>query len=157
MFVQLLDRIRLCRLISCVIKIAHRFTIYQCLCGNDCGCVHRVFLCVNVIRAKWTYKPGSVESDYLSRESVTRFLKRATRMQIGPIYYIPIRVCSKWGLPSHDIATVLVVSYTTVSAFLLHRHAMWWESSFLRRYPSGYPAWSLTSILPCGARTFLIS
>lgn len=31
-----------------------------------------------------------------------------------------------------------------------------WESSFLRRFPSGYPAWPLASILPCGARTFLM-
>lgn len=29
------------------------------------------------------------------------------------------------------------------------------ESSFLRRFPSGYPARPLAGILPCGARTFL--
>ena len=32
-----------------------------------------------------------------------------------------------------------------------------WESSFLRRFPSGFPAWPLASILPCGARTFLMA
>ena len=30
-----------------------------------------------------------------------------------------------------------------------------WESSFLRHFPSGHPAWPLASILPSGARTFL--
>ena len=31
------------------------------------------------------------------------------------------------------------------------------ESSFLRRFPSGYPARPLTCFLPCGARTFLMT
>ena len=31
------------------------------------------------------------------------------------------------------------------------------ESSFLRRFPSGYPARPLVGILPCGARTFLMT
>ena len=31
------------------------------------------------------------------------------------------------------------------------------ESSFLRRFPSGYPARPLAGILPCGARTFLMT
>ncbi len=31
------------------------------------------------------------------------------------------------------------------------------ESSFLRRFPSGHPAWPLASFLPCGARTFLMT
>ena len=29
-----------------------------------------------------------------------------------------------------------------------------WESSFLRHFPSGRPAWPLASILPCGAPDF---
>ena len=45
-------------------------------------------------------------------------------MQIGPIYSTPICVCSRWGLPSRCVATTLVVSYTTVSAFLLRRARM---------------------------------
>ena len=31
------------------------------------------------------------------------------------------------------------------------------ESSFLRRFPSGYPARPLACFLPCGARTFLMA
>lgn len=86
------------------------------------------------IKAKRAYKPGSVENDYLSRMHITMHLKRATRVQIGPIHSTPICVCSEWGLPSRCVATPLVVSYTTVSAFLLHKQTpVWWESSFLRR------------------------
>ena len=106
--------------------------------------------------AKRAYKPGSVVGDNLSRAYIAICLKHATRVQIGPILSTPICACSKWGLPSHSIAGVLVVSYTTVSAFLLPRMRQR-ESSFLRRFPSGFPAWLLASILPCGARTFLMS
>lgn len=106
--------------------------------------------------AKRAYKPGSVVGDNLSRAYIAICLKHATRVQIGPILGTPICACSKWGLPSHSIAGVLVVSYTTVSAFLLPRMRQR-ESSFLRRFPSGFPAWLLASILPCGARTFLMS
>ena len=42
-------------------------------------------------------------------------------------------------------------------SFSLNGRARQWESSFLRRFPSGYPAWPLASILPCGARTFLMA
>ena len=106
--------------------------------------------------AKRAYKPGSVVDDNLSRTCITACLEHATRVQIGPIHSTPIRACSKWGLPSRSIARTLVVSYTTVSAFLLP-HMRQRESSFLRRFPSSFLAWSLTSILPWGARTFLMS
>ena len=38
-----------------------------------------------------------------------------------------------------------------------HPHSGQRESSFLRRFPSGYPARPLTCFLPCGARTFLMN
>ena len=41
----------------------------------------------------------------------------ATRTQAGPAHRVPICACSGWGLPSRRVATTLVVSYTTVSAF----------------------------------------
>ena len=41
----------------------------------------------------------------------------ATRTRTGPAHSVPIRACSGWGLPSRRVATTLVVSYTTVSAF----------------------------------------
>ena len=40
-------------------------------------------------------------------------------------------------------------------SFSLYAEPRRWESSFLRHFPSGCPAWPLASILPCGARTFL--
>ena len=41
-----------------------------------------------------------------------------TREVSGQLQPSPIRPCSGWGLPSLRLATELVVSYTTVSAFL---------------------------------------
>ena len=79
----------------------------------------------------------------------------ATRTRTGPAHGAPICACSGWGLPSRHVATTLVVSYTTVSAFLSPAYSGQRESSFLRHFPSGRPAWPLASILPCGARTFL--
>lgn len=79
----------------------------------------------------------------------------ATRTRTGPAHGAPICACSGWGLPSRHVATTLVVSYTTVSAFLSPARGGQRESSFLRHFPSGRPAWPLASILPCGARTFL--
>ncbi len=78
----------------------------------------------------------------------------ATRARAGPTHRAPICACSGWGLPSRRVAATLVVSYTTVSAFPFTPERRW-ESSFLRHFPSGHPAWLLASILPCGARTFL--
>ena len=40
-------------------------------------------------------------------------------------------------------------------SFSLYAEPRRWESSFLRHFPSGRPAWPLASMLPCGARTFL--
>ena len=106
--------------------------------------------------AKRACKPGSVVDDHLSRGRVaTDLLSRATRARIGPIHGAPICSCSGWGLPSHPVAEVLVVSYTTVSAFPLTLAGQW-ESSFLRHFPSNRSARPLAGILPCGARTFLI-
>ena len=68
---------------------------------------------------------------------------------------LPIYALLRMGLPSRHVATTLVVSYTTVSAFLSPAYSGQRESSFLRHFPSGRPAWPLASILPCGARTFL--
>ena len=109
------------------------------------------------MRAKWAGKPGSVVDNHLSRDSVTAGLEHATRAQCGPHHRAPIRACSERGLPSHPVTKVLVVSYTTVSAFLSPAGGGQRESSFLRRFPSGHPARPLAGFLPCGARTFLIT
>ena len=107
--------------------------------------------------ARWACKPGSVVGGHLSRTTVSGRLERATRARCGPHHGAPICVCSGWGLPSRRVATTLVVSYTTVSAFPSTGRARQRESSFLRRFPSGYPARPLAGFLPCGARTFLMT
>ena len=48
----------------------------------------------------------------------------------------------------------LVVSYTTVSPLPVPRERPSAVCSLLH-CPSGFPAWELPSILPCGVRTFL--
>ena len=107
--------------------------------------------------ARWACKPGSVVGGHLSRTTVSGRLERATRARCGPHHGAPICVCSGRGLPSRRVATTLVVSYTTVSAFPSTGRARQRESSFLRRFPSGYPARPLAGFLPCGARTFLMA
>ncbi len=109
------------------------------------------------VRSRWTDKPGSVVDGHLSRTNVAVGLKRATRARCGPHHSAPICVCSKRGLPSHPVARMLVVSYTTVSAFLSPARSGQRESSFLRRFPSDYSARPLACFLPCGARTFLMA
>ncbi len=111
-------------------------------------------------RARWADKPGSVVDDHLSTAGVATRLYRATRARCGPHHGAPICVFSGWGLPSRRVATTLVVSYTTVSAFPFaraERPRRQLESSFLRRFPSGFPARPLAGIMPCGARTFLMT
>ena len=56
-----------------------------------------------------------------------------TREVSGQLQPSPIRPCSRWGLPSLRLTTELVVSYTTVSAFLRLRIGF----SFLWHFP--YP------------------
>lgn len=67
-----------------------------------------------------------------------------------------LRSCSGWGLPAALSPTPLVVSYTTVPPLpdpRRKRRAI--GGPFLWHYPSARADWTLSSILPCGARTFL--
>jgi len=63
----------------------------------------------------------------------------------------PIWPCSGWGLPSRPVTRPLVRSYRTVAP--LPRSSR--GGMFLWHFPSGFPAWTLSSTLPGGARTFL--
>ena len=63
--------------------------------------------------------------------------------------------CSGWGLPGHQSPDALVVSYTTVPPLPVPRQAAAIGGPFLWHYPSARADWTLSSILPCGARTFL--
>jgi len=71
---------------------------------------------------------------------------------------VPAWPCSGWGLPA--------VSVTGDAGGLLHHRftlaCSSWSSTptpsavcSLRHFPSGHPAWKLSSTLPCGVRTFL--
>ena len=64
--------------------------------------------------------------------------------------------CFGWGLPSQPVTRLLVSSYLTVSPlpWIANKFAAKAVCSLLH-LPSGCPAWSLTSILPCEVRTFL--
>jgi len=68
------------------------------------------------------------------------------------------------GLDLHDrlvradfVTEVAVGSYPTVSPLPATGDARPLAVCSLLHFPSGYPAWALPSILPCGARTFLTS
>ena len=63
-------------------------------------------------------KPGSVVEDaHLSRDGVAAAFEQATRVRGGQPHGTPICPCSPWGLSSRHVATALVRSYRTVSAF----------------------------------------
>jgi len=65
------------------------------------------------------------------------------------------RSCSGWGLPAALSPTPLVVSYTTVPPLPDPASRPAIGGPFLWHYPSARADWTLSSILPCGARTFL--
>ena len=69
----------------------------------------------------------------------------------------PIRPCSKWGLPCR--ARRRVARWALTPPFHpcpLRESPRPLAVCSLWHFPSGRPAWALPSILPCGARTFLI-
>lgn len=118
-------------------------------------------------------KPGSVlfvvrtgttlplsSDNHLSRPAIADRLKRPTRTRPGqglkPKLLRSLRSCSRWGLPAALSPTPLVVSYTTVPPLPVPaRKAPAIGGPFLWHYPSARADWTLSSILPCGARTFL--
>jgi hypothetical protein len=77
---------------------------------------------------------------------------RPTRGRAGRPLSPPIRSCSGWGLPSRPVTRPLVRSYRTVSPLPRPEGR---GGLSLWHYPSRYHAWTLSSTLPGGARTFL--
>jgi len=65
--------------------------------------------------------------------------------------FLPIWSCSKRGLPGSLVAQWPVGSYPTFSPLLSKESGM-----FLWHSPEARACWTLSSALPCGARTFLI-
>ncbi len=109
-------------------------------------------------------KPGSVVDSHSSGRSVAAALKQPTRMRRGQRHCIPIRSCSRWGLPCHAaLAPHAVRSYRTLSPLPVRSHC----SALLRaprapsavcsllHFPSAHAAQALPGTLPYGARTFL--
>lgn len=106
-------------------------------------------------RCESVCKPDSVVDGHPSRHDVTVTLMRPTRDH-GAGSPVPAWPCSGWGLPSRR-----------------RYRRRWWSLTppfhpclcplgpsavcSLLHFPSGHPAWKLSSTLPCGVRTFLSS
>lgn len=108
-------------------------------------------------RAKRAYKPGSVADGHLSwlarhRTAPRTLPGRRPGRPIAPLFALaPDGVYQAAALPRRWWSLTPPFQLFPLRAESARR----WESSFLRHFPSGCPAWPLASILPCGARTFL--
>src|SRR5690606_5140315 len=60
-------------------------------------------------------KPGSVVGNHSSRRIVTDTLKQPTRTRRGQRHGVPIRSCSRWGLPCRPVTRLAVRPYRTIS------------------------------------------
>lgn len=95
--------------------------------------------------------------DHLSVRAIAGGIKRPTRIPSGQAARALRKVrnsawsCTGWGLPCRFCRQN--------RGELLPRHFTLTRLAaggiFLLRYPSHFCAWTLSSILPCGARTFL--
>ena len=105
-------------------------------------------------------KPGSVVNDHSSRRTITRTLKRPTRIQHGPCLRIPIWSCFWWGLPCRELLPDTRCALTAP----FHPYHLSWSSRrkiakmavySLLHLPSAFTAQALPGTLPYEARTFL--
>gem|GEM_PF-1538375 len=116
-------------------------------------------------------------SGHLSGTPVARRLMRPTRelalrigaVADGPPDHSPIRSCSGWGLPGRRVAPPPVSPYLTISPLPGYSAGEAFTGvadcrldprphpggMFLWHFPWSRPHWTLSSILPYGARTFL--
>lgn len=107
--------------------------------------------------AKRAGKPGSVGDGHLSWQSRYRAALRTPPGRrpgrpIAPLFALaPDGVYQAAASPRRWWSLTPPFQLFPLRAESARR----WESSFLRHFPSGRPAWPLASILPCGARTFL--
>ena len=100
-------------------------------------------------------KPGSVVDSHSSRPPIAGRLKQPTRNRRGPRRWFPIWSCSRWGLPCRSVARLAVRSYRTISPLPRARRPFGGIS--LLHFPSTRAAQALPGIVPCGARTFLVT
>ena len=78
-----------------------------------------------------------------------------TREHIGPMHFSsPIWSCSRWGLHSHTVASVLVSSYLAFPPLPLNNLIFSGGISLLH-FPWSHLHRGLPGTLPYGARTFL--
>ena len=61
----------------------------------------------------------------------------------GRPYRVPIRTCSRWGLPSRAVTGTLVRSYRTVSAFLLRGRGVFFSVALSVESPRPAVSWHL--------------
>jgi len=110
-----------------------------------------------------SYKPGSVlqcchwSDDHLSGRIVTDRLKRPTRISS---WHGPHQVLSNGillGLAPDEVYHATPVTSRAVSSYLAVSPlpALLRAVYSLLHFLSRYRAWTLSSIMPCGARTFL--
>ena len=117
------------------------------------------------------YKPGSVLGDHLSRPVVTDRLEQPTRKHDGPPYRFLLGLATDgvyicpWRyrqggelLPRHFTLTgssIYTCSYTGIYP-LDHEQIEKPAVSFLLHFPRSHLHRTLSGILPCVARTFLV-
>ena len=103
-------------------------------------------------------KPGSVVGNHSSRRIVADALKQPTRTRRGQRHGVPIRSCSRWGLPCRPVARLAVRSYRTLSPLpdpVTPKRTGPSAVCSLLHFPSARAAQALPGTVPCGARTFL--
>ena len=99
-------------------------------------------------------------NDHSSRRTITRTLKRPTRIQHGPCLRIPIWSCFWWGLPCREL---LPDTRCALTAPFHPYHLSWFPRKEIAKMavysllhlPSAFTAQALPGTLPYEARTFL--
>ena len=99
-------------------------------------------------------------NDHSSRRTITRTLKRPTRIQHGPCLRIPIWSCFWWGLPCRellpDTRCALTAPFHPYHFSRLSRKKVAKMAVYsLLHLPSAFTAQALPGTLPYEARTFL--
>ena len=112
----------------------------------------RVAQLIRKKKAKWADEPGSVVDDRRYRRPLARN-PSAVRATPWRSYLRLLRRGLAKPPYRYDAGSLLHYRFS----FSLTRLREQRESSFLRRFPSGHPARPLACLLPCGARTFLMT
>ena len=103
-------------------------------------------------------KRSSVLSNHLSRLTVTSKLKRHTTWRNGQFHNAITRSCSRWGLHSHDVTTMLVSSYLAFPSLPVIKNELKLKKLSggisLLHYPSSHLDWPLTSTIALWSSDF---